>query len=73
MKSDRMLGRNFPKGVVGDMQNVILTGAGRNMRKVLASLRALLHPPMGESRKFIQSLIAILEGGSAHQQVFNTP
>ena len=42
MKSDGLLGRNFLKGVAGDAQNVILSGAGYNMRKILAHHRALI-------------------------------
>lgn len=61
MKSDGLLGRNFLKGVVGDAQNVILCGAGHNMRKILAHLRALLCLIMGESRQAIQALITLLE------------
>lgn len=30
MKSDGLLGRNFLKGVVGDTQNVILSGAAQH-------------------------------------------
>ena len=51
MKSDGLLGRNFLKGVVGDAQNVILCGAGHNMRKILAHLRALLRLLMGEPQE----------------------
>ena len=61
MKSDGLLGRNFLKGVVGDAQNVILSGAGHNMRKILAHLRVLLRLLMGEPRKAIQALINLLE------------
>ena len=48
MKSDGLLGRNFLKGVVGDAQNVILCGAGHNMRKILAHLGALLRLLLGD-------------------------
>jgi IS5 family transposase len=68
MKSDGLLGRNFLKGVVGDAQNVILCGAGHNMRKILAHLRALLRLLMGEPRKAIQALIALLEAEANPQQ-----
>jgi len=61
MESDGLLGRNFLKGVVGDAQNVILSGAGHNMRKILAHLRALLRLLIGESRKALEALIALLE------------
>jgi IS5 family transposase len=68
IKSDGLLGRNFLKGVVGDAQNVILCGAGHNMRKILAHLRALLRLLMGEPRKAIQNLIALLEAEATPQQ-----
>ena len=68
MKSDGLLGRNFLKGVVGDSQNVILCGAGHNMRKILAHLRALLRLLMGEPRKAIQALIDFIEAGATRQQ-----
>lgn len=72
MKSNRLLGRNFLKGVVGDAQNLILYGAGHNMSKILAHLRALLRLLMDEPRKAIQALIALLESGSAPQQALRT-
>lgn len=68
MKSDGLLGRNFLKGVVGDAQNVILSGAGHNMRKILAHLRALLRLLMGEPRKAIEGLIALLQIEACLQQ-----
>ena len=68
MKSDGLLGRNFLKGVVGDAQNVILCGAGHNMRKILAHLRALLRLLMGEPRKAILALVTLLEAEAAPQQ-----
>jgi IS5 family transposase len=68
MKSDGLLGRNFLKGVVGDAQNVILSGAGHNMRKILAHLRALLRLLMGEPRKAILALVTLLEAEAAPQQ-----
>ncbi|MFN7957255.1 MAG: hypothetical protein U0P46_02880 [Holophagaceae bacterium] len=61
MKSDGLLGWNFLKGAVGDMQNVILSGAGHNIRKILAHLRALLRLLMGEARRAVSALIAALE------------
>ena len=70
MKSDGLLGRNFLKGVVGDAQNVILSGAGHNMRKILAHLRALLRLLMGEPRKAILALVTLLEAEAAPQQAF---
>jgi len=69
MKSDGLLGRNFLKGVVGDMQNVILSGAGHNMRKILAHLRALLHLLTGVARKAVSALIAFLGSNSILQPV----
>ena len=68
MKSDGLLGRNFLKGVVGVAQNVILSGAGYNMRKILAHLRALLRLLMGEPRKAILALVTLLEAEAAPQQ-----
>jgi IS5 family transposase len=68
MKSDGLLGRNFLKGVVGDAQNVILSGAGHNMRKILAHLRALLRLLMCEPRKAIEGLIALLQIEECPQQ-----
>ena len=68
MKSDGLLGRNFLKGVVGDAQNVILCGAGHNMRKILAHLRVLLRLLMGEPGKAILALVTLLEAEAAPQQ-----
>ena len=68
MKSDGLLGRNFLKGVLGDSQNVILCGAGHNMRKILAHLRALLRLLMGEPGKALKAIIALLERGEAPQE-----
>jgi len=68
VRSDGLLGRNFLKGVIGDAQNVILCGYGHNMRKILAHLRALLRLLMGEPRKAIQALIALLEAEANPQQ-----
>ena len=72
MKSYGLLGRNFLKGMVGDMQNVILSGAGHNMRKILAHLRALLRLLMGEPRKAIRALIALLEFQQLPQPTLET-
>ena len=41
MKSDGRLARNFLKGIQGDAMNVLLCGAGHNMRKILKKLRLL--------------------------------
>lgn len=71
MKSDGLLGRNFLKGVVGDAQNVILCGAGHNMRKILAHLRALLRLLMGEPKRAIQALIVLLEADATPQQALS--
>ncbi|HEX7552108.1 MAG TPA: hypothetical protein VF378_01030 [Geothrix sp.] len=68
MKSDGLLGRDFLKGVVGDAQNVILCGAGHNMRKILAHLRGLLRLLMGEPRRALEALIALLEAEATPQQ-----
>lgn len=42
MKSEGLLGRNWLKGEAGDAMNALLCGAGHNLRKILAHLRALL-------------------------------
>ena len=42
MKNDGLLGRCFLKGEVGDAMNVLLAGAGHNLRKLLVWLRARL-------------------------------
>ena len=70
MKSDGLLARNFFKGGVGDAQSVILSGAGHNMRKILAHLRAILRLLMGEPRKTIEGLIALFEAEAGPQQAF---
>lgn len=61
MKSDGLLEQYFLKGVVGDMQNIILCGADHNMRRNLAHLSALFHLLTGETRKPISTLITLLE------------
>ena len=38
MKNDGRLDRNYLKGEMGDMQNVILCAAGHNLRKILNKL-----------------------------------
>lgn len=68
MKSDGLLRRNFLEGVVGDAQNIILSGAGNNMRKIQAHLMAHLRLLMGEPRRAIQALIAFFEVGAPPQQ-----
>lgn len=61
MKADGLLGRNFLKGMQGDAMNAILCGAGHNLRKILARLRALLCSLPGGLRAVLQALIADLE------------
>ena len=39
MKSDRLLGRNYLKGTLGDQMNVLLCCAGHSLRLVLRRLR----------------------------------
>jgi IS5 family transposase len=57
MKSDGLLGRNFLKGMQGDAINAILCGAGHNLRKILARLRALLYLLTGQARAALQDLL----------------
>ena len=61
MKSDGLLGRNFLKGMQGDAINAILCGAGHNLRKILARLRALLWLLPDALRTVLQALTAGLE------------
>jgi len=61
MKSDGLLGRNFLKGMQGDAMNAILCGAGHNLRKILARLRALLCLLPGGLKAILQALTANLE------------
>ena len=61
MKSDGHLGRNFLKGVAGDAMNALLCGAGHNLRKILARLRALLCLLTGEMRAAVEGLLIWLE------------
>lgn len=42
MKNDGLLGRNYLKGAEGDAINVILCGAGQNLRLILRHLRIFL-------------------------------
>ena len=67
MKSDGLLGRNFLKGMGGDAINALLCGAGHNLRKILARLRALLRLLMGAPRKVVQGLLVRLEVGGSPQ------
>ena len=62
MKGDGLLGRNFLKGMQGDAINAILCGAGHNLRKILARLKALLYLLTGEARAAPQTILIQLEG-----------
>ena len=61
MKVDGHLGRNFLNGMIGDAQNALLCGAGHNLRKILARLRALLRLFSGEARAFLEAFLALLD------------
>ena len=61
MKSDGLLGRNFLKGAQGDAMNSLLCGAGHNMRKILARIRAFLRLLSGDARAAVQTLLLHLE------------
>jgi IS5 family transposase len=61
MKADGLLGRNFLKGMQGDAINAILCGAGHNLRKILARLRALLCLLSGQASNLLESFLARLE------------
>ncbi len=39
LKSDGLLGRNYPKGTEGDQMNVVLSCVGHNLRLILRQLR----------------------------------
>ena len=58
MKGDGLLGRNFLKGMEGDAINALLCGAGHNLRKILARIRALLCLLSGQARNLLESLLA---------------
>jgi hypothetical protein len=60
MKADGLLGRNFLKGMQGDAINAILCGAGHNLRKILARLRALLCLLLEGLGKVLQAVLAQL-------------
>ena len=66
MKADGLLGRNFLKGMQGDAINAVLCGAGHNMRKILARLRALLYLLGGEARIALQALVHHLAAHRLH-------
>ncbi|MBP1625594.1 MAG: transposase family protein [Holophagaceae bacterium] len=68
MKMDGLLGRNFLKGMQGDAINAILCGAGHNLRKILARLRALLYLFEGGFRKALEALLAKLEHSISPQE-----
>lgn len=72
MKADGLLGRNFLKGAVGDAMNALLCGAGHNLRKILARLRALLRLLTGEVRRVIEGLLAGLEPFSSPKPLPDT-
>jgi transposase, IS5 family len=61
MKADGLLGRNFLKGMQGDAINAILCGAGHNLRKILARLRALLCLLPEGLRNLLRAVLAQLE------------
>ena len=42
MKSDGLLDRNWLKGALGDAMHAVMSGAGHNLRMILAHLRVLL-------------------------------
>jgi IS5 family transposase len=69
MKADGLLGRNFLKGMQGDAINAILCGAGHNMRKILARLRAFLYLFAGDARTALQALVLHLEVHRGLQEV----
>ena len=57
MKGDGLLGRNFLKGMAGDAINALLCGAGHNLRKILARIRALLYRLPGEARAALKAFL----------------
>jgi IS5 family transposase len=61
MKMDGLLGRNYLKGMRGDAINALLCGAGHNLRKILARIRALLCLLMREARSALETLLARLK------------
>jgi IS5 family transposase len=68
MKADGLLGRNFLKGTDGDAINAMLCGAGHNLRKILARLRALLYMLTGNAWEALQALCRYLEVSRLHQE-----
>jgi IS5 family transposase len=69
MKADGLLGRNFLKGMQGDAINAILCGAGHNLRKILARLRALLCLLSGDPRAILQAILDHMEATVISQHV----
>lgn len=69
MKADGLLGRNFLKGMQGDAMNAILCGAGHNLRKILARLRALLCLLSGDLRATLQTILDHVEAATLPQHV----
>ena len=61
LKSDGLLGRNFLKGTQGDAMNAILCGAGHNLRKIMARIRALFCLLMSGARRALKTLLAPIE------------
>ena len=72
MKADGLLGRNFLKGMDGDAINAMLCGAGHNLRKILARLRALLYMLTGNAWEALQALCRYLEVSRLHQEASGT-
>lgn len=72
MKSDGLLGRNFLKGMQGDAMNALLCGAGHNLRKILARMRALLRLLSGDARAGLNDLIAHRGRLNAHRPALMT-
>ena len=53
MKSDNRLSRNYLRGILGDVRNVILSACGFNMRKLLRAILCL------ELRSFWKHFLSI--------------
>ena len=70
MKSDGLLVRNILKGMIGDMQNVILCGNVHNIRKILTHLGTLLGFLVVEFWKAVPTPKVVLETAAALQQAF---
>ena len=68
MKADGLLGRNFLKGMQGDVINAMFCGAGHNLRKILARIRALLWLLTEDVRTALQAFLAAFEGNGLPQQ-----